>query len=127
MVGTWGDVPLPEVEELKEFLEDLNPLQKIPEWILDLLDALHEVNDQAEFVTVKYRKHKFSTYLFGLKTEFNYLTIQANLSWIKYERAAYVPSNFIAVGDSVMQVNPTFGYVFHNIFILQLHHLIIHL
>lgn len=35
----------------------------------------------------------------------------ATLSWIKYEKAAYLPKNFVAVGDSVMQVNPTFGYV----------------
>ena len=40
----------------------------------------------------------------------------ATISWIQYEKAAYVPSNFVAIGDSVMQVNPTFGYVLIYIF-----------
>ncbi|EJD02944.1 uncharacterized protein FOMMEDRAFT_134111 [Fomitiporia mediterranea MF3/22] len=87
MVGTWGDLPLPTLDELRDFFEDFNPIQRLPEWLLVLIDALLEFKEHAEFVTSKYPV----------------------LSWIRYEKAAYVPSNFVAVGDSVMQVNPTFG------------------
>ncbi|THH04060.1 hypothetical protein EW145_g5799 [Phellinidium pouzarii] len=30
-------------------------------------------------------------------------------SWLRFDRAPYVPSNFIAIGDSVMRANPVFG------------------
>lgn len=35
----------------------------------------------------------------------------ADLSWIRYDKAPVqsIPSNFVAIGDSVMVVNPTFG------------------
>ncbi|KAL5485239.1 hypothetical protein ACEPAI_7881 [Sanghuangporus weigelae] len=91
MVGAWGQQPLPEVEELRDYLSYLTPQDQIPKWILDLVDILVEANKgQVEYLTTKY----------------------PTLSWIKYEKAAYLPKNFVAVGDSVMQVNPTFGQGF---------------
>lgn len=29
--------------------------------------------------------------------------------WVRYDKAPYHPSNFTAIGDSVMCLNPTFG------------------
>ena len=55
MVGTWGDLPLPDFDELKEFFEDFNPLQKAPDWVLVLIDAMLEFKENATYVTSKYR------------------------------------------------------------------------
>ena len=39
----------------------------------------------------------------------------ADNSWIRYEKAPVIPSNFTAIGDSVMVVNPTFGCVLASV------------
>ena len=39
----------------------------------------------------------------------------ADNSWIRYEKAPVIPSNFTAIGDSVMVVNPTFGCVLSSV------------
>ena len=40
---------------------------------------------------------------------------KASFSWTRYEMAPYVPSNFVAIGDAVMRVNPVFGFVLSKI------------
>lgn len=36
--------------------------------------------------------------------------LPAGTSYIRYQLAANLPSNFIAIGDSVMTVNPLYAY-----------------
>ena len=63
MVGTWGRQPLPEIEELTEFLSYLNPHDQIPKWILNLVDILVETNQgKVECLTTKYRRYSLIIY-----------------------------------------------------------------
>ncbi|KAI5117976.1 hypothetical protein M0805_004909 [Coniferiporia weirii] len=87
MFGSWGDQALPDFSDIKDFFEDLTPDERVPDWFMTMLDILLEYQHLAEVSNSKY----------------------PTLSSIRYERAAYLPSNFIAIGDSVMQVNPTFA------------------
>ncbi|KAH8110545.1 hypothetical protein DFH11DRAFT_1620404 [Phellopilus nigrolimitatus] len=88
MFGSRGDQHLPmEFSEIKDFFDDFSADERVPDWFMDMLDILLEYEDLAEASTTKY----------------------PTLSSVRYERAAYLPHNFVAVGDSVMQVNPTFG------------------
>lgn len=58
MVGTWGSQPLPEAEELRDFLSYLTPHEQIPKWVLELVDILVEVNKgKIESLTTKYRAY----------------------------------------------------------------------
>ncbi|THH06443.1 hypothetical protein EW145_g4086 [Phellinidium pouzarii] len=85
----WGAPPMPmDFDSIKDWFKNFSiDHQKIPEWILPLLDILLEYKDQCEILTGKY----------------------SDPSWLRFERAPYVPSNFIAIGDAVMRVNPVFG------------------
>ncbi|KAJ7210452.1 hypothetical protein GGX14DRAFT_625636, partial [Mycena pura] len=87
--GHYGsDRPQPKsLRELKEFARDLYAVTPIPDWVFKLLDMLEEIEDSA---TVSLVKVPATTY-------------------IRYHRATNLPSNFVALGDSVMTVNPLFG------------------
>ena len=102
----WGNAILPtKISELKDFFDNFDESEKIPEWLIEMLDILLEYKDQADTITGPYRKWM------GIHRviETPYITLIAELSWIQYEKAPYIPSNFIAVGDSVMRLNPVFG------------------
>lgn len=85
----WGDQSLPDWSDVNNFCRTASPdgTELVPEWFLEVLDILLTYQDHVEYSDIKYPV----------------------LSWIQYEQAAYIPSNFIALGDSVMQPNPTFG------------------
>ncbi|KAJ7573670.1 hypothetical protein C8J56DRAFT_981857 [Mycena floridula] len=84
--GQWGPYTLPEnLDEVKEHVRAMVVEKPIPEWFFELLDELDSVNMTSTKVLVK------------------------PASWVQYELAADLPSNFVAIGDSVMQVNPVFG------------------
>ncbi|PAV19108.1 hypothetical protein PNOK_0595200 [Pyrrhoderma noxium] len=87
MFGAWGDERPPDFHEINDYIRHINPDEKMPEWIHELVDILLENKDKAEITDTKYPP----------------------LTYLRYDKLAYVPSNFIAVGDSVMQPNPTFG------------------
>ncbi|EJD02492.1 uncharacterized protein FOMMEDRAFT_157715 [Fomitiporia mediterranea MF3/22] len=86
--GGWGDPPLPEsLSDVKEWLLSMETDKPIPDWIHDLVNVLLEINGDHEKEVGRY----------------------PNNYWIRYERAPYIPSNFVAIGDAVMHVNPAFG------------------
>ncbi|KAL5489740.1 hypothetical protein ACEPAI_4572 [Sanghuangporus weigelae] len=88
--GGWGDPPLPETfSEVKDWLGDLEKEKEtvIPPWIYELVDTLLKIDGDHETELGRY----------------------PNCSWIRYERAPYISSNFVAVGDAVMRVNPIYG------------------
>ncbi|KAL5511076.1 hypothetical protein ACEPAH_4291 [Sanghuangporus vaninii] len=88
--GGWGDPPLPETfSEVKDWLGNLEKEKEtvIPAWIYELVDTLLKIDGDHETELGRYPSY----------------------SWIRYERAPYIPSNFVAVGDAVMRVNPTYG------------------
>ncbi|KAI5116397.1 hypothetical protein M0805_005865 [Coniferiporia weirii] len=85
----WGEPPVPmDFDDIKDWFKTfMVDHQKVPDWIFPMVDILLEYRDQCEVLTGKY----------------------PDLSWVRYEQAPYVPSNFIAIGDAVMRPNPTFG------------------
>ena len=67
-----------------------------------------ERKEDCEVSTGRYRKSSD----LNEPRQISYDHYVANLSWIRFERAPYIPQNFVAIGDSVMRPNPTFGWVF---------------
>ncbi|KLO08763.1 hypothetical protein SCHPADRAFT_595212 [Schizopora paradoxa] len=85
----WGNPEVPETaEDVNDFLKTLDTDRPVPTWIYELVDQLLEVKENM----VSYGGSKLP-----------------GLNWIHFERADFVPANFVAVGDSVMRVNPSFG------------------
>ncbi|KAJ7804362.1 hypothetical protein B0H14DRAFT_3153977 [Mycena olivaceomarginata] len=84
-----GDIrPSPtSIGGVKEWIMNLRTVEDIPCWIFEILDVLEEIEDSAVVSVLKL----------------------APTSYIRYHKATNLPSNFIAVGDSIMTVNPTFG------------------
>ncbi|KAL5526456.1 hypothetical protein ACEPAF_8179 [Sanghuangporus sanghuang] len=87
--GGWGEPPLPtDLSEIPDWFRDLGKdHHKPPDWVYPFVESLMEQKDKVEIATGRY----------------------PSLSWIRYEKAPYVPHNFIAIGDSVLQPNPTYG------------------
>lgn len=87
-IGGWDLQERPKtVEDLKHFLRNLNGIEPIPEWIFETLDLVadDEVPDWEVDVRVP------------------------PLSYNRFDLAVNLPTNFAAIGDSVMRVNPSFG------------------
>ncbi|KAL5526452.1 hypothetical protein ACEPAF_8175 [Sanghuangporus sanghuang] len=87
--GGWGEPPAPsDISEIKSWFRGLEKdHQKVPDWIYPFFDVLMEQSDKVEVSTGKYPPP----------------------SWILYEKAPYIPHNFIATGDAVQRPNPTYG------------------
>ncbi|KAJ7840164.1 hypothetical protein B0H14DRAFT_3140542 [Mycena olivaceomarginata] len=79
--------PIYTIGGVKEWIMNLRTVEDIPCWIFEILDMLEEIEDSAVVSVLKL----------------------APTSYIRYHKATNLPSNFIAVGDSIMTVNPTFG------------------
>ncbi|KAJ6551259.1 hypothetical protein B0H19DRAFT_951110 [Mycena capillaripes] len=79
--------PPRQLTELKAFVKGLNTVQPIPDWVFKVLDMLEEVNDSAAVANLKI----------------------APTSYVRYHQATNLPSNWVAVGDSVMTLNPLFS------------------
>ncbi|KAJ6530365.1 hypothetical protein DFH09DRAFT_934243 [Mycena vulgaris] len=73
--------------EFKAFARGLNTAQAIPDWVFGILDMLDEVNDSAVASVLKI----------------------APTFYVRYHQATNLPSNWIALGDSVMTLNPLFS------------------
>jgi len=85
----WGNPPLPPTcDDIKEYMATLKAVEPVPQWLFDMLDLLLEDKDNMEIHTA---------------------ARPPSMNWIHYEKAPYVPSNFVAIGDAVMRVNPSFG------------------
>ncbi|KAJ7489465.1 hypothetical protein FB451DRAFT_691135 [Mycena latifolia] len=88
-VGHHGTIrPQPKnLAELKVYVRGLNTVQAIPDWVFQILDMLEEVEQSAIVSTLKV----------------------APTSYMRYHQATNLPSNWIALGDSVMTLNPLFS------------------
>ncbi|KAF7309216.1 hypothetical protein MKEN_01124400 [Mycena kentingensis (nom. inval.)] len=75
------------VDHLREYALSMHSPQPYPDWLWGVLDVLEEAQDTA---VVSQLKVPPTTY-------------------IRYARGTNLPSNFVALGDSVMTVNPIFG------------------
>lgn len=101
-----GEYELPKtLEEGKAFVRSLITEKPIPETFFAMLDMLDEVTDTMTYSHVRYRAFAF----FIIPMEM-LITLAAGSSYIRYEKAVNLPSNWVALGDSVMRVNPVFGY-----------------
>ncbi|KAF8219398.1 hypothetical protein L208DRAFT_1418297, partial [Tricholoma matsutake] len=86
--GAQGGVESPRnLDEVKAFARDVTVTKAIPEWCFQLLDELHDVEYSVPISTVRLPP----------------------LSYIRYHQAPDLPKNWIAIGDSVMKVNPIYG------------------
>ncbi|KAJ6454306.1 hypothetical protein C8R47DRAFT_1167414 [Mycena vitilis] len=80
--------PLPtNLAELKIFVKGLNAAAPVPDWVFGVLDMLEEVNESAAIALVKIPP----------------------TAYVRYHQATNLPSNFVALGDSVMTLNPLFS------------------
>ncbi|KAJ7932282.1 hypothetical protein B0H13DRAFT_2518783 [Mycena leptocephala] len=79
--------PPTNLAELKVFVEGLNTMEPIPDWVFKVMDMLEEVNDSAAIANLKI----------------------APTQYVRYHQATNLPSNWVAMGDSVMTLNPLFG------------------
>ncbi|KAK0501744.1 hypothetical protein EDD18DRAFT_1317883 [Armillaria luteobubalina] len=83
-----GECELPKtLEEAKVGARSLVTEKPVPETFFKMLDMLDEVKDTMTCSQVRY----------------------PGSSYIRYERAVNLPSNWVALGDSVMRVNPIYG------------------
>ncbi|KAG8929952.1 hypothetical protein FRC02_004838 [Tulasnella sp. 418] len=89
--GGWGDLPRPHsIPEIKQYVHNLQAQRPIDARIFELLDFFEEHVDELN-----------PTY-----TDAS----QDICSYIQYHTlAASLPSNFVAIGDSILQLNPIFG------------------
>ncbi|KAF8577645.1 hypothetical protein K439DRAFT_1639514 [Ramaria rubella] len=86
--GCWGLVEeLQSIADLKVWISKIISNQPIPDWIYSTLDLLEA--EEVPF-TCKLTRCPPSVY-------------------VRYNRAQGLPSNFIALGDSVLQINPVRG------------------
>ncbi|KAG7444024.1 uncharacterized protein BT62DRAFT_952962 [Guyanagaster necrorhizus] len=83
-----GECELPKtLEEAKACARSLVTEKPIPETFFQMLDMLDKVKDTMTCSEVHY----------------------PGSSYIRYERAANLPTNWVAMGDSVMRINPIYG------------------
>ncbi|KAJ3552545.1 hypothetical protein NM688_g4098 [Phlebia brevispora] len=85
--GGWGDVSLPlEANDIETFVTSLDAHEPIPTWLLDTLRIL-VADGSPTFKPLKIRP----------------------CSNIQYHKVPDLPVNFVAVGDSVLQLNPIYA------------------
>ena len=97
------------------YFENYSKDNPVPSWLVEMARMLVEHKDQAseergkfrESSSMNRRRHPVITLL--------PCRCVADNSWIRYEKAPVIPSNFTAIGDSVMVVNPTFGCVLASV------------
>ncbi|KAF9047117.1 hypothetical protein BDZ89DRAFT_26674 [Hymenopellis radicata] len=86
--GSWGGDETPKsLEGIKPFAQSIKVDKALPEWFLEFLDLLGEAEETMIVSAVRV----------------------APSFWTHYERAPDLPSNWIALGDSVSRVNPLYG------------------
>ncbi|KAK0215033.1 hypothetical protein IW262DRAFT_1300269 [Armillaria fumosa] len=86
--AVFGASELPQtLEEIKKYTQSMVVRVPIPPWVFQVLDMLEEVEDTMTCSQVPF----------------------AGASYIRFDKAVNLPPNWIAIGDSVMKVNPLFG------------------
>ncbi|KAF7322200.1 hypothetical protein MKEN_00744500 [Mycena kentingensis (nom. inval.)] len=87
--GCYGDARAQpkNVDELLAYMHGLYTVEPIPDWIFEFVDRLREIEHTSLLSLVKVPP----------------------TTYVRYHLAENLPSNFVALGDSVMTVNPIFG------------------
>ncbi|KAK0188415.1 hypothetical protein F5146DRAFT_1139933 [Armillaria mellea] len=86
--AVFGAGELPQtLEEIKKYTQSIVTRVPIPLWVFQIFDMLEEVEDTMTCSQVPF----------------------SGASYIRYDKAVSLPPNWIAIGDSVMKVNPLFG------------------
>ncbi|KAF7322192.1 hypothetical protein MKEN_00743700 [Mycena kentingensis (nom. inval.)] len=87
--GHYGDAQTQpkNVDELIAYMHGLYTVEPIPDWIFEFVGRLREIEDTSLLSLVKVPP----------------------TTYVRYHLAQDLPSNFVALGDSVMTVNPIFG------------------
>ncbi|KAF7308211.1 hypothetical protein HMN09_00669000 [Mycena chlorophos] len=75
------------IEQLRQYAHNLYEIEPIAEYFWRILDLLEEIEDTAVVSLLRIPP----------------------TSYVRYSRATNMPSNFVALGDSVITVNPVFG------------------
>ncbi|EGN92006.1 hypothetical protein SERLA73DRAFT_191747 [Serpula lacrymans var. lacrymans S7.3] len=89
--GAWDIADLPKtIDGVKKFASSMIMDVPLPSWLFQLLDMLGEDPQVHETMTVSYIRVPPSCYY-------------------RFHQAAKLPSNWVALGDSVMNINPIFG------------------
>ncbi|KAH7908362.1 hypothetical protein BJ138DRAFT_361040 [Hygrophoropsis aurantiaca] len=87
--GVWApteDLPR-TLAEIREFSRSMILSRPLPEWFFELLDLLDEVEDTMELYAARCPPS----------------------TSVRFHQATNLPSNYIALADSTMRVNPVFG------------------
>ncbi|KAJ7673730.1 hypothetical protein DFH06DRAFT_1081560 [Mycena polygramma] len=84
---TYSRPPPANLDELKIFARELKAVEPIPVWVFEVLDLLEEVNHSAKVAIVKI----------------------PGTTYVRYHQATNLPYNWVALGDSVMTLNPLFS------------------
>ncbi|KAJ7578566.1 hypothetical protein C8J56DRAFT_1016531 [Mycena floridula] len=84
--GTNHQLPT-SLEELKVYARDLRLDVPLPEWIFQVLDELEPLSDATTMIK----------------------TSSKPPTYVRYHKAVCLPDNFVALGDSVMNINPIGG------------------
>lgn len=89
--GAWDIAALPKtIEGVKEFAHSMTTDVPLPDWIFEMLDMLIEDPEVQASMAVSYLRVPPSYYY-------------------RFDHAVNLPSNWVALGDSVMRINPVFG------------------
>ncbi|KAG8923356.1 hypothetical protein FRC02_011180 [Tulasnella sp. 418] len=90
--GGWGDLPRPHsIDEIREYILQIRPQKPINPRVFELLDFFEE-------------------HISELNPSYDDASMNT-CSYVQYHQLAEgaLPQNFVAMGDSVMQLNPIFG------------------
>lgn len=105
--GGWGDVTLPlEADQIEPYVRSCQGREPVPEWLVDILSRL--VKDGSP----TFKPLKISEY----QIQWGSCSIRTNIdvgpcSYIRYQDVPNMPANFVALGDSFLQLNPIYAYV----------------
>lgn len=95
-MGGWDvDLPPHTIAEVRPYVTSLYGAEHIPSWLLELLDWLEEHEQEVGFCPWSTRVNA------------------GPLSWVRYHNVdgknGTLPTNWVAVGDAVMKLNPVYG------------------
>ena len=104
--GSWGGKLPNDLDGFIDFSESTYREKPYPEYFTRCLDLLYEVKDQ-----MKCSKVTTSGYP-TVSSSFVLNSCLAPRVYTRYHLGAGLPHNWVAIGDSVMSLNPIYGRVF---------------
>lgn len=120
--GGWGDVALPlSPGELDGYVTSVRGREPIPEWLVEIVHILAD-EGEAKFKPLKIRE----SLLYSPHHVTEDWCVLGPCSFIRYQDIKDLPSNFVALGDAMLQLNPIYAYAFFPIFFIVFHRLTCH-